>query len=720
MATDGSTLGGRRTRLGALAAPPRRWILAAFVFALALLTVAAWLGYRQSVRAGESFVWVNHTQRVQQEVAELNVLAMQAEAAHRAFLVTGNPAFVDERDARLALTQAQLQSLRTLTADNPGQQGRVERFAQLLTDRDARMHRISTLAQAEGLDAARVAFNPEGVGSIQPMQAVLAEMARAEATLFEQRSAESGRESGALRWLLLLGPGIGVAVVMLGVYALLGQLQRSEQMRRELARANHDARQALDLVDATHDAVLIYDVETLRISYANRGAVEQVGLPREALIGSSALDLKFQYDEPRFRRLLEPLQAGTTDAIEFETMHRHADGREIPVEVSMRYAMVADEVPRLVTVSRDISARKLAEDERDRFFTLSLDMLCISSADGYFKRLSPAFSKTLGWSIEEMLARPFLDFIHPDDHAATLAEVERQVVAKKPVLQFENRFRHKDGSWRVLSWKSAPQPDGRMYATARDVTDRREAEQRIVRLNDELTARQTALQAANAELEAFSYSVSHDLRAPLRHVDGYARMLVEDVGEQLDAEPRRYLRAITDSARRMGQLIDDLLSLSRLGRKSLEPREVDMRALAEEALADLSPAPAVVTIGVLPTVRGDRVLLRQLWANLLSNALKYSAPRGAEARIDISGDTTGDWVSYAVRDNGVGFDMRYADKLFGVFQRLHSSEQFEGTGVGLAIVQRVLHRHGGRIHAKGVPDAGAEFTFELPQREIPA
>ena len=365
----------------------------------------------------------------------------------------------------------------------------------------------------------------------------------------------------------------------------------------------------------------------------------------------------------------------------------------------------------LLQAGRDMEQ---ARAELDRFFTLSLDMLCIASADGYFKRLSPAFTRTLGWSVEELLSAPFIDFVHPDDREATLAEVERQVKAGQPVLQFENRYRHKEGGWRVLSWKSAPRADGTMYATARDVTEKRLAEQRVVALNRDLETRQAALESANRELEAFSYSVSHDLRAPLRHVHGYARMLAEDAGDRLEGDLRRYVEAISASAERMGRLIDDLLSLSRLGRKPLEPQRVDMRAMVEEVIAELEADRSRFAIGELPPAAGDPVLLRQLWTNLLSNAVKYSEPRGAEARIEVEATNGDDRNSYRVRDNGVGFDMRYADKLFGVFQRLHAQDRFEGTGVGLAIAQRVVQRHGGSIRARAEPGRGAEFEFELP------
>jgi light-regulated signal transduction histidine kinase (bacteriophytochrome) len=194
-------------------------------------------------------------------------------------------------------------------------------------------------------------------------------------------------------------------------------------------------------------------------------------------------------------------------------------------------------------------------------------------------------------------------------------------------------------------------------------------------------------------------------------------MLQEDAGPQLDAEMRRYLDVIGDSARRMGMLIDDLLAFSRLGRKPVERVAAEMNTLVRRALEEASggqPPTAEVRLGALPAAQADPVLLRQVWVNLLSNALKYSATRGSAARVEVSGETDGAVHRYTVRDNGVGFDMRYAGQLFGVFQRLHSQDEFEGTGVGLAIVQRIVTRHGGRIWAEAEPGVGAAFTFELP------
>ena len=224
------------------------------------------------------------------------------------------------------------------------------------------------------------------------------------------------------------------------------------------------------------------------------------------------------------------------------------------------------------------------------------------------------------------------------------------------------------------------------------------------------------LESANKELEAFSYSVSHDLRAPLRSVDGFSQAVLEDYGAQMPEDGQRYLQKIRNGAQRMGNLIDDLLTFSRLSRAPLEKQTVDTEQLVRTVLEDLhiaqEPRPIELRIGELPPAVGDPALLKQVWMNLLSNAVKYSRKR-ENAVVEIGCAQEQDENVYFVRDNGTGFDMRYANKLFGVFQRLHRAEDYEGTGVGLALVQRIIHRHGGRVWAEAAVDRGATFYFTL-------
>jgi PAS domain S-box-containing protein len=342
-----------------------------------------------------------------------------------------------------------------------------------------------------------------------------------------------------------------------------------------------------------------------------------------------------------------------------------------------------------------------------------------------FPYVSPSFVRLFGISAERLAVDGFslLSLYHPDDFGGVQLAVEESARTLSP-------WRHE---WRVcvpgrgevwVEGHSMPvrEPDGGItwHGSLNDISDRKRAEREIKSLNTELEQRvqlRTAeLEAANRELEAFSYSVSHDLREPLRAMNGFSRALSEDFGESLPPEAQRYIAAIVAGATRMGRLIDDLLSFSRLARKPLQLRAVDTKALVDECLAELEPVHqggAEITIGVIPPCEADPALLRQVFVNLLSNAFKYSRHRDRpRVEIDCRSGDAGENV-YFIRDNGAGFDMQYAGKLFGVFQRLHRQDEFEGTGVGLAIVHRIVTRHHGRVWAEAAPDRGATFSFTL-------
>jgi PAS domain S-box-containing protein len=312
----------------------------------------------------------------------------------------------------------------------------------------------------------------------------------------------------------------------------------------------------------------------------------------------------------------------------------------------------------------------------------------------------------------------FVSHAHPEDRAEMRDALEAARRKREP-LSFDYRIIRPDGTVRYLHAHGKAVLDDagtpvRLVGTLQDVTERKEAERSIRELNRKLEARMGELATVNKELEGFSYSVSHDLRAPLRAIDGFSRMLTEDCADRLDDEGRRYLQVIIANTHKMGQLIDDLLAFSRMGRKSLEASSLDMESMARAVFAELreqhSDRSIEGRIDALPPGRGDPAMFRQVFVNLISNAIKYSRGRDP-AVIEIGARIEPKETVYFVRDNGVGFEMDYAHKLFGVFQRLHTSQEFEGTGVGLALVQRIVQRHGGRVWAEGTPGHGATFYF---------
>lgn len=493
--------------------------------------------------------------------------------------------------------------------------------------------------------------------------------------------------------------------------------------RKRLEQLGLQARlHAESIVESVREPLVIL-TENLRVTQANRAfyltfqttPADTEGRPLGELAGGA-------WNQPE---LLEKLATIVPQATQFDDHEMTADLPGLGLKTlrlnARKLYRPGNHTSMLLLAMEDVTRRRQAEAELDRFFTLSLDFLCIASADGYFKRASPAVTDILGWSVEEFLRRPYLEQVHPEDREATRREVEEQVLAGRKVMSFENRYRHKDGSWRILSWRSVPQPGGLMYATARDVTESRQAEMQIRQLNQELSQQTAQLKAANQELESFSYSVSHDLRAPLRHIDGFAQLLQKNAAAKLDETGRRHLATISSSAKNLGLLIDELLQFSRMGRAELRHMRLDMRAMVEEVRqslqGDMQGRSIDWQIGELPVVQADPAMLRQVWINLLGNAVKYTRNR-ADTRIviDCRAEADGGHV-FSVRDNGAGFDMRYVDKLFGVFQRLHGPGEFEGTGIGLANVQRIIVRHGGRTWAEGAVGEGATFYFSLPHIE---
>lgn len=373
-----------------------------------------------------------------------------------------------------------------------------------------------------------------------------------------------------------------------------------------------------------------------------------------------------------------------------------------------------------------------ASEERFRAVVQNaMDMVTVIETDGTIAYDSPPVTRILGYAPEERLGRNALAYVHPDDVPRVIEKLGE--VATKPGMQtaVQVRVRHRDGSWRTVEATGTNmtynEALGGIVVNWHDLTERVQNQLEIERLNAELEERvrlRTAqLEATNQELESFAYSVSHDLRAPLRAMDGFARILLSESSETLPDTAQRYLERIRHNAQQMDQLIQDLLAFSRLNRQPLRKEAVQPERLVREALVDLQgemeDRRVDVVVRSLPQVQADPALLRVVFANLLSNALKYTRTR-TPARVEVGADPDGAPPGAApiffVRDNGVGFDMKYADKLFGVFQRLHRAEEYEGTGVGLATVQRIVRRHGGRVWVDAGVDEGATFYFTLEEQ----
>ncbi len=361
--------------------------------------------------------------------------------------------------------------------------------------------------------------------------------------------------------------------------------------------------------------------------------------------------------------------------------------------------------------------RSLVEQTNDWIW--KIDINCV------FTYVSPQVRQILGYEPAEILGKTTFDLMAVDvDEVKRFAEIfESFISVQKPFICLEKTLIHKDGHPVVLETSGSPIFDCQQVfqgyrGIARDITERHQAEAQIKKLNADLQHRATELEAANKELEAFSYSVSHDLRAPLRAINGFSRILSNEYAPQIPPEARRYLQMVQDNAQQMGCLVDDLLAFSRLSRSPLNKQAVAPNNIVRQVFTDLSHDQEnrhiEIAIDELPECHADPALLKQVWINLIANALKYTRQREV-ACIQVGCQFLSTKRVYFVKDNGVGFDMRYAHKLFGVFQRLHRAEDYEGTGVGLAIVQRIIHRHGGSVWAEAEINKGATFYFSLEE-----
>lgn len=510
---------------------------------------------------------------------------------------------------------------------------------------------------------------------------------------------------------------------------MLTALHDVTELERTRAEANAAHARVEAILAHAPVAIAITTREEGCFRFVNPAWMRMCGYSAGEVADLTAADIGFWKDAAERRAALAPLLA-RGEPLQIEHRFVARDGRALDILMACT-PIEFDGEACIVSIVQDITAlaeaRRAARAERERFemlVALSPAPVVISRLpEGRLLFVNDAWCALTGYRREEVIGRVSADLgLWPlrDQRTALLAHLERG----ERVRHMPRQMRCKDGRIVDLLYSAEPfrwNDEPAFIGISIDVTDLRRAHEEIRRLNEKLEERvreRTAeLEKALREIEAFSYTVSHDLRAPLRHIAGFAGLLLERAAVRADAEAAGYAERLGAAAQRLGTMVDSLLEYSRLGRRALVRRAVDLADEVRRLAAELDTQSAGRTvhweIGPLPVVQGDPALLRLLLQNLLDNALKYTRSR-AEARVEIGARRDdGDWVVH-VRDNGVGFDMNHANKLFGIFERLHTEREFEGTGIGLAHARRIVERHGGRIWCEAAPERGATFYFTLP------
>lgn len=526
-------------------------------------------------------------------------------------------------------------------------------------------------------------------------------------------------------WLILIISGAGFWWWYRGKMSPVAAspLQESGDDAQALERLRQSEENYRLLV--THQQELVVKVDTGgRFLYVSPSYCQLFGKSEQELLGRRFMPLVHEEDRELTEREMEKL---------YYPPHRiYVEQRALTLDgwrwLAWMDTAVLDEngqVQAIVGVGRDISERKAAQqalEESQRLFRTLTDTSPVgifrTRVDGYTTYVNPRWCELSGLEPGQAKGDGWLQAVHPGDRGA-LQKAWQAAWAEKKISVAEYRFLQPGGKLVWVMGQAVPEINAKgeitgYVGTITDITQRKLMEQELERRVRQRTAQ---LQAANSDLEAFAYSVSHDLRAPLRAIDGFTRILLDENYNRLNPEGQRVAGIIRENAQTMGRLIDDLLSFSRLSRSQISKKQLDMKALAcqvfEQLTSPLQKQKYKLVIHNMPGACADEAMMRQVWTNLLSNALKFSAHL-EKPQIEISGKMHDKMAVYTIKDNGMGFDMKYAERLFEVFQRLHDNNGIEGTGVGLAIAHRLIHKQGGKIWAESQPGQGAVFYFSLP------
>lgn len=701
-------------------------VLASLMLSYLVVIVAATVANEQLNAVIRDSKQLNHSHAVLSNVQNVFVDILDAETGYRSSVVTGDAASLKPYTNAEYRTSADVNRLLTCTKYDSSKYHNALILQRLIQERLRRARDIIVMRMHYGFDSTLLNMNLQSnKHTMDSIRVLAAQMQNTEWDFLNKSNDERIVRAHFINILYFF-----LVTVTMVLFFVIYFFRRNELIEREKSKEYN--RRLATIIKSSSDAI-IYKTQGMRIVTWNKGAEKLYGYTAEEAIGqpiSLLVPGEFADEE---RNILKEIEKGS-ETDHFETTRIAKNGKSIAVSISL--SAIKDEHGKLsgiLTIARDISERKEFEEriiQTNVFLDTVLEnipnMIFIKDASELrFVRVNKAGEKLLGLSRSELIGKNDHDFF-PISEADFFAKKDREVLDKKVVLDIpEERIHTLNGiRWlhtiKICITDEAGKPLYLM-GISEDVTERKMKEDIISELSRDVEKKMMQLTAMNQDLESFTYSVSHDLRAPLRAIDGYSRILGEDYSDKLDENGKRVISVVLDNTKRMSQLIDDLLAFSKLSREGIQKNRVNMQNLVGSTVTELEKAfpekSKMINIDSLPDAFGDESMLLQVWANLIGNALKYSSTR-AEPNISISAEQTDSEIIYSIKDNGVGFSMAYYDKLFGVFQRLHSIGEFEGTGVGLAIVQRIVHRHNGRVWAVSRVDEGAAFYFSLPKEPV--
>jgi PAS domain S-box-containing protein len=462
---------------------------------------------------------------------------------------------------------------------------------------------------------------------------------------------------------------------------------------------------AASIANTVREPLLVLSAD-LRVLMSNAAFYRIFGAAPESTLGHNFFELaNRQWEILPLKQMLEKVVSQGTAFEDFEVSLFAGAARKVMLLNARRFTPHDGLADLILLAIEDITERRWM-----RYFNLSHDLLCVATLDGYFVEFNPSFQRVLGYYNGDLLSKPFYEFVHPEDRSRTESAIKKLGTGLQ-LTDFRNRFRCTDGSYRWFDWTCAAPLSGDrfLYAAARDVTE-------IVQYEEERQHLTTELTRSNADLEQFAYVASHDLQEPLRAVAGCVQIIQKRYTAKLDAGADELIFHTVDGVKRMQALINDLLEYSRVSRKGNEFAPVDLNIVLTRALGNLevslSETGALVTHDPLPTVFADRGQMIRLLQNLLGNALKFHG--SAKPTIHLGVERADNAWRISVRDNGIGIPSEYLERIFILFQRLHTRTEYPGTGMGLAICKKIVERHGGQISAQSEPAVGSTFQFTLP------